>query len=140
MEQNRNSYQVWWVYDQPIDAGNTVIVPLGCNVLTAFSPAGASVALVRDLHYFAFSLVGTYTTATLSLRTEVANASATLYDWWTHIHSGSANMDTVHNMAAPCGNTQGIMTIATQFLRLKIIVGGSGSVTNLLCMARAWKE
>lgn len=139
MEQNRNSYQVWWVYDQPITAVTSVVVPIGCNVLAHFAPAGAGVGLVRDLRYFAFSLIGTYTTATLALRAEIANDSGTLYDWWTHPHSGSGNMDTVHNMAAPYGASQGIMAIATQYLRLKLIVGGSGNVTALLCMCRAWK-
>lgn len=140
MEQNRNSYQVWWVYDQPITANTTVVVPLGCNVVTAFTPVGNGVGLVRDLRYFGFNLFGVYGATTLSLRAEIGNVVAGMVAWWTHVHSASNNVDSVHNVAAPYGNAQGIMGIATQYLRLKIVVGAGAGVTTLSFMARAWKE
>ena len=140
MEQNRNSYQVWWVYDQPISADTTVVVPLGCNVSAAFAPAGNGVGLVRDLRYFAFNFFGTYGATTLSLRAEVGNVAGAMKVWWTHAHSASNNVDSIHNVAAPYGNAQGIMGLATQYLRLKIIVGAGANVTALSFMARAWKE
>lgn len=141
MEQNRNSYQLWWLYDLNIVAPATVFVPLGCNNATAFDAVGAGIGLVRDLRYFAFTLQGTYPpTATLSLKTEVSSVVASLQAWWTHLHSATGNTDTLHNVAAPYGNAQGIMTIATQFLRLSLVVGGSGTVTSFCFMARAWKE
>lgn len=139
MEQNRNSYQVWWVYDQTITAVTTAVIPIGCNVLAAFSPAGNSVALVRDLRYFAFTLIGTYTTATLALKLEIGIATGALVTWVTHPHSGSTNVDTVHSVAAPYGNTRGVMGLAAQYLRVSVDVGGAGDVTDFLCMARAWK-
>jgi len=140
MEQTRNSYQIWWVYDQPITAVVTVVMPIGCTFLTGFTPAGAGVGLVRDLSYLTFTLRGTYTTATLMLRCEIATATGTFDTWWTHNHSGSGNNDTVHNMAAPYGNPMGIMGLATQYLRFSVDAGGAGNVSGFYFSARAWKE
>lgn len=139
MEANRNSFQVWWVYDQDITAVAAPVIPVGCNS-GGFAPAGSGVGLVRDLRYFAFSLTGVYTTATLTFTLQIGNVSSALVTWFTHPHSGSGNVDTIHNVAAPYGNTEGILTIATQFLRLNVNVGGAGNVTSFFCMARAWKE
>lgn len=140
MPQSRNSYQVWWVYDQTITAVTSVVMPIGCNLLGGFNAAGAAVGLVRDLPYFAFSLEGTYTTATLTLRAEVNHVQAGFTTWWTHPHTGSTNIDTVHNMAAPYGSPAGVMGMGVQYLRLSVDVGGAGSVTGFRFTARAWKE
>lgn len=140
MEQNRNSYQVWWVTDQLINAPRTLVVPLGCNVSGAFSPAGAGVALVRDLRYFAFSLYCTYTTAAIALEVELGCLTASLSQWFSHPHSGSGSVDTVYNVAAPLGGMAGHLVIATQFLRLKLEVTGTGAVEDIAFTARAWKE
>lgn len=140
MEQTRNSYQVWWLYDQTINAPRTLVVPLGANVGGHFSPAGADVALVRDLRYFAFSFYCTYTTAVIGLEAEVGCRSAALSQWFVHPHSGTGLVDTVYNMAPPLGGVAGHLVIATQFLRLKLEVTGTGVIANLAFTARAWKE
>lgn len=140
MEQNRNSYQVWWVYSSTINAPRTIVIPLGCNVAGAFSPAGEGVALVRDLRYFAFSLYCTYTTAAVALEVELGCSTASLSQWFSHPHSGSGLVDTVYNVAAPLGGMAGHLVIATQFLRLKLEVTGTGTLGNVAFTARAWKE
>lgn len=140
MEQNRNSYQIWWLYDQDITAPASVVVPLGCNDVSAFSPAGLGVALVRDLRYFAFSLYCTYTTAAIALEVDLGCRTASLSQWFSHPHSGTGLVDTVYNVAAPLGGMAGHLVIATQFLRLKLEVTGSGAVAAIAFTARAWKE
>lgn len=139
MDQTRNGYQVWWLYDQTITAPVNVIVPIGCNLLTGFNPAGDGIGLVRDLHYFHFTLTGTWTTATLKLKCEIGNAAATLYNWWTFAHTPTGTVRTVHDMPTPYNTSSGSIKLATTYLRLTLKVEGSGDVTNLLCMAKAWK-
>lgn len=140
MEQNRNSYQVWWLYDQTITAPATIVVPLGCNVIGAFAPAGSGVALVRDLRYFAFSFYCAYTTASISLQVDVGASTAAMRQWFLHPHSGTLLVDTLYNVAPPLGGTSGCLIIATQFLRLSLVVAGAGNVSNVSFTARAWKE
>lgn len=140
MEQNRNSYQVWWLYDQNIVSPATFVVPLGCNVIGAFTPAGSGVALVRDLRYFAFSFKAEYDTEAIALKVELGAATASLSQWFSHPHSGSLLVDTVYNVAAPLGGMAGHLVIATQLLRLSLVATGVGNIRNIVFTARAWKE
>jgi hypothetical protein len=139
----RNPYQIWWYFTGNVNAGVTTLMPIGCNLATAFDPYGYNLAHIRDLPYFSFSLRGTFAAGTtLTFRTMIAyNNPASNAQWFAYVYATSGAIETVYNMPAPYGGagSNGRLVTTGVFLQCRLTSVG-GNTTNIAFMARAWRE